>query len=126
MNTVTARLTLAEAAITRLAVQKGPRVGDLLRQTRARAIAGELPPPILHDLGELEAAAVRGGVVGQMARARLRLLRERHRRQSPPARPPGWRNISGGPRQGTRRAPGRVKIRWQVLSLDSPDESKVW
>ena len=76
MNTTAARLTMIEAALAKLTASRGPRISELLRQARRRVLDGAAPEPILYDVAELEGAARGRGVAAELARARLRLLRD--------------------------------------------------
>ena len=73
--TVAARLTLVEAAVARLVSSRGPKVSDLMRQARARTMAGAPPPVQVYDAAELEAEARLPELRGEMARSSLRMLR---------------------------------------------------
>jgi hypothetical protein len=72
--TVATRLTLVEAAIAKLSAARGPKVSDILREARAKAIAGEVTP-VLYDIAALEAEAKLPGLRGEMARAAIRVAR---------------------------------------------------
>jgi hypothetical protein len=76
MTSLAAKVTTLEAVVARLVASRGPKVSDGLKRARARSMAGEVAP-VLHDVAELERQATLQGVVGRLARARLRLLAQR-------------------------------------------------
>ena len=117
MTSTTARLTVLEAVVNRLADRRAAKISDMLRQVRQRVQAGETPThPGLHDLSELEREATRGGIAGRMARARLRLLQD----PAPDALPvPGVERQDargGGEGQGGMMPPASIaslrRLRW--------------
>ena len=70
-----AKVTLLEAAVAQLLAAREPRISDMLREARARVLAGEVAPPAFHDVAELEAAARGRGLAAELAKARLRMIR---------------------------------------------------
>jgi hypothetical protein len=70
-----ARLALAEAALARLADQRSPKVSAELKLARQRTLAGEVVPPALHTVEELERRARGRGLFAELAKAQLRMIR---------------------------------------------------